>query len=57
MLLHASLALLAIANGADAVSSIFRGTILQLVVPDALRGRLNAINIMFQQSPYLTNTP
>jgi MFS family permease len=42
-----ALALLAVANGADAVSSIFRGTILQLVVPDALRGRLNAINIMF----------
>ena len=39
--------LLAIAAGADTVSSIFRGTILQLVVPDALRGRLNAINIMF----------
>jgi MFS family permease len=42
-----ALILLAIANGADAVSSIFRGTILQLVVPDSLRGRLNAINIMF----------
>lgn len=42
-----ALVLLAIANGADAVSSIFRGTILQTVVPDALRGRLNAINIMF----------
>ena len=42
-----ALILLAIANGADAVSSIFRGTILQLVVPDHLRGRLNAINIMF----------
>ena len=42
-----ALVLLAIANGADAVSSIFRGTILQLVVPDTLRGRLNAINIMF----------
>jgi MFS family permease len=42
-----ALVLLAVANGADAVSSIFRGTILQLVVPDALRGRLNAINIMF----------
>ena len=37
----------AVPNGADAVSSIFRGTILQTVVPDALRGRLNAINIMF----------
>jgi len=42
-----ALVLLAIANAADVVSSIFRGTILQLVVPDALRGRLNAINIMF----------
>ena len=42
-----ALVLLAIANGADAVSSIFRGTILQTVVPDALRGRLNSINIMF----------
>jgi MFS family permease len=42
-----ALVLLAIANGADAVSSIFRGTILQLIVPEALRGRLNAINIMF----------
>jgi MFS family permease len=42
-----ALLLLAVANGADAVSSIFRGTILQLIVPDALRGRLNAINIMF----------
>jgi MFS family permease len=42
-----ALVLLAIANGADAVSSIFRGTILQMIVPDALRGRLNAINLMF----------
>jgi len=47
LVLGLALVLLAIANGADAVSSIFRGTILQLVVPDALRGRLNAINIMF----------
>jgi len=42
-----ALVLLAIANGADTVSSIFRGTILQLIVPDALRGRLNSINLMF----------
>lgn len=41
------LLLLAIAQGADTVSSIFRQTILQLEVPDALRGRLNAINMMF----------
>ena len=33
-----ALALLAIAAAADAVRSIFRGTILQLVVPDALPG-------------------
>jgi len=39
--------LLAIAAAADIVSTILRGTILQLVVPDALRGRLNAINLMF----------
>lgn len=41
------LLLLAIAQGADTVSSIFRQTILQLEVPDSLRGRLNAINLMF----------
>ncbi|GAC1488802.1 MAG: MFS transporter [Candidatus Limnocylindrales bacterium] len=41
------LILLAVAQGADTVSSIFRQTILQLEVPDALRGRLNAINMMF----------
>ena len=46
--------LLAIAAGADIVSTILRGTILQLVVPDALRGRLNAINLMFVAGgPYL----
>jgi predicted MFS family arabinose efflux permease len=43
----AGLLLLALAAGADAVSSIFRHTILQTVVPDTLRGRLSAINIMF----------
>jgi MFS family permease len=42
-----ALTLLAAAGAADAVSSILRGTLLQLEVPDALRGRLNSINIMF----------
>lgn len=42
-----ALALLATAGAADAVSSLFRGTLLQLEVPDVLRGRLNSINIMF----------
>ena len=43
----AGLLLLAIAQGADTVSAIFRHTILQLETPDALRGRLSAINLVF----------
>ncbi|HET9729078.1 MAG TPA: MFS transporter [Acidimicrobiia bacterium] len=44
---HLLLALLflAIAGAADVVSAVFRGTLQQLVVPDALRGRLAAFNI------------
>jgi predicted MFS family arabinose efflux permease len=46
--------LLAIAAGADIVGTILRGTMLQLIVPDALRGRLNSINLMFVAGgPYL----
>ena len=37
---------LAIAGAADVVSAVFRGTILLERTPDALRGRLNALNIM-----------
>ncbi|MFL5737073.1 MAG: MFS transporter [Actinomycetota bacterium] len=44
--LVAALIFLAIAGGADVVSAVFRGTILQLSVPDALRGRLSGIHIM-----------
>lgn len=40
-----ALALLAIAGAADVVSAVFRNTILQQSVPDALRGRLSAVNI------------
>lgn len=40
-----SLLLLAVAGAADVVSAVFRGTILQTMVPDALRGRLSAIHI------------
>ncbi len=40
------LAFLAFAGAADVISAVFRGTILQLSVPDSLRGRLSAINIM-----------
>src|SRR5216684_5079356 len=43
----AGLLLLAIAQGADTVSAIFRHTILQMETPDALRGRLSAINLVF----------
>lgn len=39
------LLLLAIAGAADVVSAVFRNTIVQLAVPDALRGRVNALNI------------
>lgn len=41
-----ALGFLAIAGGADVISAIFRSTILQASVPDALRGRLSAIHIM-----------
>jgi len=37
---------LAVAGAADVVSAIFRGTILQLSVPDALRGRISGINYL-----------
>lgn len=43
--LPVGLALLAVAGGADVVSAVFRNTILQLEVPDRLRGRLSAAHI------------
>lgn len=41
-----ALVFLAVAGGADVISAIFRSTILQSTVPDALRGRLSSIHIM-----------
>jgi len=41
-----ALAFLAFAGAADVVSAVFRSTILQLSVPDALRGRLSGIHIL-----------
>lgn len=41
------LVLLAISEGADAVSAIFRHTIILLETPDALRGRVASINQVF----------
>ena len=39
------LVLLAVAGAADVISAVFRNTILQVNVPDALRGRLSAVHI------------
>jgi MFS family permease len=41
-----ALACLAFAGAADVISAVFRNTILQLSVPDALRGRLSQIHIL-----------
>src|SRR5580693_108392 len=43
--LPAALILLAIAGWADVISAVFRSTIIQLTVPDALRGRLAGLQI------------
>jgi MFS family permease len=43
--LPGALALLAVAGWADVISAVFRGTIIQLAVPDALRGRLSGLQI------------
>lgn len=43
--LPVALVLLAVAGAADVVSAVFRNTILQLSVPDRLRGRLSAVHI------------
>ena len=39
------LGLLAVAGAADVVSAVFRNTILQLSVPDNMRGRLSSVHI------------
>ena len=43
--LPGGLALLALAGAADVISAVFRNTILQVNVPDALRGRLSSVHI------------
>ncbi|MFV2018844.1 MFS transporter [Micromonospora sp. LOL_023] len=45
-LLWAAVAVLVLAGAADAVSSVFRMTILQAATPDALRGRLQGVFIV-----------
>lgn len=41
-----TLLFLALAGAADVISAVFRGTMLQEVTPDPLRGRLSAVNII-----------
>ena len=43
--LPVGLVLLAVAGAADVISAVFRNTILQLSVPDGLRGRLSSVHI------------
>lgn len=45
-MLWLGLPLLAMAGGADLVSAIFRSTILQLSIPDTMRGRMSAFHSM-----------
>jgi hypothetical protein len=45
-----ALALLAIAGSADVVSAVFRGTIVQLTVPDHLRGRISGVHVAVVRS-------
>ena len=41
-----ALLLLAVAGAADVISAVFRSTLLQVMAPDELRGRLSAIHIL-----------
>lgn len=45
-----ALALLALAGAADVVSAVFRGTIVQLTVPDHLRGRISGVHVAVVRS-------
>jgi MFS family permease len=42
-----SLAMLAVAGGADAISTVIRQTVRNLVTPDELRGRMTSLNMIF----------
>jgi hypothetical protein len=46
VLLPIGLVLLAIAGAGDLFSAVFRNTILQLSIPDSVRGRMSAFNLM-----------
>jgi MFS family permease len=42
-----SAALLVVLGGADMISVIIRGTLVQVSTPDAMRGRVSAVNMLF----------
>jgi MFS family permease len=42
-----SFVMLMLVGGADAISTIIRGTVRQLMTPDELRGRMTSVNMMF----------
>src|SRR5690606_39034257 len=42
--LSLALVILALAGAADAISAVFRNTLLQLTAPDAMRGRLGSVH-------------
>ena len=42
-----SLAFLALSGAFDSVSMVIRGTLMQLLTPDAMRGRVSSVNSMF----------
>lgn len=44
--LPVALLCLVVAGAADVISAVFRGTILQMVTPDRLRGRLSALHLL-----------
>ena len=43
--LPVALVMLGLAGAADVVSAVFRGTIVQLTVPDHLRGRISGVHV------------
>ena len=45
-----ALGLLAVAGAADVVSAVFRGTIVQLTVPEHLRGRISGVHVAVVRS-------
>ena len=42
-----SIGFLAISGAFDSVSMVIRGTLMQILTPDAMRGRVSAVNSMF----------